>query len=303
MIMGTQAGKTEACELASERIIGLIENRIIPWHYAWTNGGLPQNMATRRPYKGVNAMLLHGMGYSSNYFLTYDQLVGLGGRVRANQEPNLVLCRTSAEFRDVEPDEWEPPRRKHLRHRHVFNVCQCDGLPKDAMPPVARRHNPLQACANIVAMMPNAPEILDCFGDPYYHPFQDTVYASEEAFETGEEYYAGVFRELVHSTGHEKRLDREGLFGMREYSASDYTMEELVAEIGACMLASFAGIQIEPKVYDGEYAHEWVQRFRKDSEFVVRACAKAQAAAEYVLGLRGRRLNLADCAAVKTLRP
>lgn len=293
--MGTQARKADAYDLASERIIGLIENRIVPWHYAWTNGGLPQNMVTRRPYRGVNAMLLHGMGYSANYFLTYDQLVQLGGKAKANQEPNIVVYRNSAEARGVDPDESEASSCKPLRHRHVFNVCQCEGLPKGAIPPVARRHNPLQACANIVAMMPNAPEIRDDFGDSYYHPFQDAVYASESSYETEEEYYAGVFRELVHSTGHEKRLGREELFGMREYSASDYTMEELVAEIGSCMLASFAGIQIEPKVYEEEYAREWVQRFRKDPKFVVRACTKAQKAAEYVLGIGERNFAAPNC--------
>lgn len=300
--MGTQARKADAYGLASERIIGLIENRIVPWHYAWTNGGLPQNMVTRRPYRGVNAMLLHGVGYSSNYFLTYDQLVVLGGRIKKGQEPNLVVYREPLGIQGIDTDEGEATNCLTLRYRHVFNVCQCEGLPKGAIPPVARRHNPFQACANIVAMMPNAPEMRHDFSDSYYQPFQDIVYASESSYETAEEYYAGLFRELVHSTGHEKRLGREGLFGMREYSASDYTMEELVGEIGGCMLASFAGIQVEPKVYEEEYAREWVQRFRKDPKFVVHACAKAQVAVEYVLGLADSSVDPTNCAALETAK-
>jgi antirestriction protein ArdC len=70
-------------------------------------------------------------------------------------------------------------------------------------------------------------------------------------FESADAYYSRLYHGLIHSTGHESRLNRlePALFG-----TDPYAREELVPEMGAAMLAGTAGL--EPR-YDIE---GWLRR-------------------------------------------
>ncbi len=57
-----------------------------------------------------------------------------------------------------------------------------------------------------------------------------------------ESYYATLFHELVHSTGHSTRLDRGLDTDPSPFGSADYSKEEPVAEMGAAFLAAAAGI-------------------------------------------------------------
>ncbi len=77
-------------------------------------------------------------------------------------------------------------------------------------------------------------------GRCYYRQATDTVSMTiREAFRSAEGYYGYVFHELTHSTGHEKRLDRDlkGGFGSERYSR-----EELIAELGGAFLCAHCHI-------------------------------------------------------------
>lgn len=274
-------------QVITDRFIELIESEVIPWHQVWTEGGIPQNLVTRKTYRGVNLLLLSAANYASNYFLTYRQLQELGGRVKKGCKPHLVVYwRQPVTPSKDDADADTKAQYPSMQYRQVYNVSQCEGIPKEAIPRTARRNNPLRACENIVRMMPNAPEINSDLADAYYHPFQDTVYVPDiNSCARWEDYYASLFHELVHSTGHENRLYRDGLYEMREYSQSDYTMEELVAEIGACFLKSFAGIKAREIPFDAAYAKAWVQKLRKDPKFIITAATRAQKAMDYILSV------------------
>lgn len=271
----------------TDRFIELIENGVIPWHRVWTRGGMPQNLVTRKPYRGVNLLLLTAADCASNCFLTYRQLEALGGRAKKGCVPHLVAYwRQPAMPGADDADAETGPLYPSLQYRRVYNVSQCEGIPKGMVPRTARRNDAINACENIVRMMPNRPQVYSDVADAYYQPFHDTVYVpGMDGYADKEGYYADLFRELVHSTGHEGRLNRDGLLGMREYSQSGYTMEELVAEIGACFLKSFAGISAKEAPFDEAYAKAWVQQLRRDPRFIVAAAARAQKAVDYILGV------------------
>ena len=55
------------------------------------------------------------------------------------------------------------------------------------------------------------------------------------------EYYGTAFHEMVHSTGHMKRLNR--LDATAFFGSDAYSKEELVAEIGAAALVNRAGLE------------------------------------------------------------
>ena len=62
-----------------------------------------------------------------------------------------------------------------------------------------------------------------------------------ERFEARNGYYATVFHELTHATGHSSRLDRKLDTKRAAFGSGDYSREELVAEMGSAFLCGEAG--------------------------------------------------------------
>jgi antirestriction protein ArdC len=95
-------------------------------------------------------------------------------------------------------------------------------------------------------------------------------------------YYSTIFHELVHSTGHESRLNRT--FGAR-FGDELYSKEELVAEMGAAFLCAIAEIANEHTDRNTTaYIQNWIARLEADNRLIVHAAANAQRAADLILG-------------------
>jgi antirestriction protein ArdC len=91
--------------------------------------------------------------------------------------------------------------------------------------------------------MSNSPAIEHREARAYYRPSTDTVNMPQRGlFPKAEHYYSVLFHELTHSTGHLSRLNRETLRDMLTFGDTNYSKEELVAEMGAAYLCGAAGI-------------------------------------------------------------
>src|SRR5262249_40590541 len=98
----------------------------IPWQKPWQGAELaPQNLVSRKAYRGVNVFLLHSMSYTSPYWLTFKQAQELGGHVRKGEKACPVVF---WKWLDVER-EGEKERVPFLRYYSVFNVAQGRGCP------------------------------------------------------------------------------------------------------------------------------------------------------------------------------
>ena len=79
------------------RIVAALERGVAPWVRPWSNGvdTLPINACTRRPYRGINVVLLameaQAQGYVLNRWLTYRQAAELGGQVRQGERGTHVV--------------------------------------------------------------------------------------------------------------------------------------------------------------------------------------------------------------------
>src|SRR5579859_7163802 len=207
--------------IVTEKIINLLESGIVPWRKPWISTGLPRNLVSKKPYKGVNYFLLSATKYVSPFWLTYRQARELGGHVRKGEESTIVIfwkvedSKRSNEDLEVEETDDKNRRRFLLRYYRVFNLEQCE-LPQavlDKLPKVKmQEHTPIRACAEIIGCMPNAPEIQHTGSKAFYSALTDRVtLPPPELFTSPEEYYASGFHELIHSTGHQKRLSRESI--------------------------------------------------------------------------------------------
>jgi len=281
--------KDAVYQVITDRVIALLEQGTVPWHKPWRGGDmLPQNLVSRRPYRGVNVFLLHAMSYQSQFWLTFKQAQAMGGNVRKGEHACPVVF---WKWLDVD-DASEPTGKRRLpllRYYSVFNVAQCERVTAPAIEGTDRPHNPIETAERIVAAMPRRPAIRHGLDRAFYSPAADSVgMPLPERFDTAENYYNVLFHELTHSTGHESRLNRKGVNGSdgqwSAFGSTPYASEELVAEMGAAFLSGQAGIVERTLDNSAAYVASWLQRLKHDSRLVVLAAAQAQKAADFILG-------------------
>src|SRR5215217_2055552 len=78
-------------QMVTDRIIDALKNGTVPWQKPWRESGLPRNAITDRPYRGINMLLLHSLGYEQNLFLTYNQVnKELNGTIKQGEHGHIV---------------------------------------------------------------------------------------------------------------------------------------------------------------------------------------------------------------------
>ena len=276
--------------LVTNRIIHFLEQGIIPWKRTWSDKGLPRNVFTGQEFRGVNVWLLNAHSYEENTFLTFEQVKKLGGNVRRNETGHLVTHWVWNDDNSLNIKENGSPPKKipSLRYYQVFNVAQCFDIPEWYTPLiVTHQHNPIELCESVIETMPRLPEIRHLGDEAYYHPFFDLVNMPNMArfFET-ETYYATLFHQLIHSTGHKSRLHRKEIDMVLPDKIGKFSTEELTAQMGACYLNSFCGIDEWRFENRFECIDGWLKQLRNDKRLVVYASTQAQLAVENILNLK-----------------
>lgn len=119
-----------------------------------------------------------------------------------------------------------------------------------------------------------------------YLPSTDTIrIAAPERFETRESYYATLFHELSHSTGHKSRLNRDLGEEVSPFGSPDYSKEELVAEMGSAFLCAASGISPPTIEQSAAYIDGWRKKLKDERRLVVQAAGQGQRAADHILGV------------------
>jgi antirestriction protein ArdC len=268
-------------ERITERIVGLLEQGTVPWHKPWSvTTGLPRNLVTKKPYRGINPFLLMSMGYESPHWLTFRQAIQLGGTVKKGEKACPVVFWKPLQVTDKESGEVE--KIPLLRLYYVFNVAQCEGLKN--VPTTEVDTFAVTEAAEIVAKMPQPPVIKHGMVQAYYSPPNDIVGLPEQKrFDTEDAYHATLFHELVHSTGHEKRLKRQSITERNGFGSDPYCKEELIAELGSAFLCGHAGIVERTIDNSAAYLEGWLTQLKQDKTLIVYAAAQAQKAADFIL--------------------
>lgn len=283
--------KPDVYQMITDRIIERLESGIIPWKQPWKEAGLPQNLISGKPYTGINVLLLASLGYTRNYFLTFKQIKDLKGSVKKGEKSIPVVFWKWSEKED--PQTKEMKKVSMIRYYTVFNVDQCSGLPEERIPVIENdgelEMGELEA---IINDMPKRPPILHKENEAYYHPIKDFINMPKmNNFKNPESYWGTLFHELIHSTGHSTRLNRKEIVEKASFGTEPYSMEELVAEIGACFLKSYCGIDTKDFDNNVAYIQHWLKRLRDDKRLIIYASAKAVRAVDYILNLQSSELS------------
>ena len=274
------------------RIIAVLEQGAAPWVKPWSTGidTLPMNAGSRRPYRGINTLLLgieaSTYGYPLNRWLTYRQASELGGQVRRGERGTAVVLwrlRKLAATANVypEPDVTDLHERviPLLRAFTVFNVAQVDGLPA-AMQAVETHPWEPEARAEELLLMSGA-TIRHGGSRAFLRPGDDEIHPPPpRAFPDTGRYYATALHELTHWTSQPGRCNRQ--LGQR-FGDDAYAAEELIAEMGAAFLC--AHCRIDGELHHADYLASWLKVLRQDKRAIFVAATRAQQAADYLLRL------------------
>jgi antirestriction protein ArdC len=291
--------KQDIYQQVTDRIISQLEQGTIPWKSPYfSKVGFPRNFSTSRAYQGINVFLLGSLRYTSPYFLTFIQAKELGGHVRKGERGSLVVkygTYTKDDEQAATAGE-EAETRRFLKTYTVFHASQIEGIefPQPENLPELSITEKTARAREIVASMPNAPDIREGNAVPCYRPKTDSVHMPERGFFDSEEaYYSTLFHELAHSTGHASRLARASLLENKGIDAEGtarktYAEEELVAEMGASFLNAHAGIMEEEISNSAAYLQSWIDALKgKDAKsWIIRAASQAQKAANYILNIQ-----------------
>ena len=272
--------------MVTNLIIQRLEAGVVPWHMPWkTAGGFPRNLVSKKTYRGFNFWYLLSFGFERPYFLTFNQVQDMGATIRKGCKSFQVVFWKMVESRE-DPTKKVP----YLRYYRVFHVDDIEGIDPKKLPETGNHDHdfdPIGTCDRLVEEWTDSPVIEQ--GKPYacYIPSLDKVeIPSPRTFFKDEEYYSALFHELVHSTGHRKRLDRFSKFPNHTFGSKDYSQEELVAEMGAAYLCAVAGIENETIDNSAAYIQGWLSKLKNDNKFVLQAASYAQLATDYILGIK-----------------
>jgi antirestriction protein ArdC len=324
-------------EKVTDTLIGLIEDGTLPWRTRWSNVRprrqraqkpllvpdrrllLPLSLSSRKPYRGVNVLILWAaavkLRYASPYWGTLRAWNQLDCRVKAGEKATHIV--RWIEKAEVDPETGEEEETAFPVSHAVFNVAQVQG-PEDTMAKFGGNEPPLAMVkqsqpqveqtsereswepAEKVVMVLN-PKLRWGGGRAYYSPRQDSIRMPERArFETQAGLYSVLMHEVGHWTGHPKRLDRELTGGV---DTPEYWFEELVAELSACFVLAALVLpdRIEELPNAASYLKHYLDLLHDDRRKLVKAASLAQKAADFILsggtvtpGARRRRAGSAQ---------
>ncbi len=272
-----------AYDVVTDRVLALLERGTVPWRRPWSTAvDAPRNLQGRR-YQGINIWLLGGQGYGSPYWLTWKHIHEHDGRVVKGERSTPVVFWKQIE---VGEEDGETRRVPIARLYNVWNLEQCQGIeaPDEAEAQHRTPVEPLVAAERIVNGMPDPPTIRVAGLRAFYQPPADLVqvpFASR--FKSEEEWYAVLFHELGHATGHEKRLHRPDVMRREELGPIDLSREELVAEFTSSYLCAEAGIEPATIENSAAYIENWAHVLKNDRRALVVAAGAAQRAADHIL--------------------
>ena len=268
----------------TNRIVSEMESGLIPWQKPWVASGGCVSYATGKPYSLLNQMLLGRPGE----YATFKQIQQAGGYVKKGQKASMVVF-----WKWIEQEDEETGEKKEipfLRYYSVFHIDQCEGLKAKHSKPLPQTANADQKAESIICdyLRTSGVKLNHEAGDrAFYRPATDSITLPLLAqFKETAEYYSTAFHELIHSTGHAKRLNR--IAATAFFGSEAYSKEELVAEIGASALVNAAGLETAESFRNNSaYVQNWLQVLKSDKRFIVSASGKAEKAVALILGSAG----------------
>jgi antirestriction protein ArdC len=279
-------------QIVADRIIEALEKNIVPWKNPYI-GISHQNFLSKRPYSGINRMLLNIASteheYPSPYWLTWTQISQKGWTLKKGSKSAIVTFWSPIEKVDK---ETEGSKSEYiLRYYKVYNASQVNEISNEEISfiPKIISDDVIFKLLEKYCSLENITIKYAADGTSHYNLVTDSITLAPV------EDYAKVItfaHECIHSTGHSKRLNRfkdqkmesevekiaEGL----KDECVNIPREELTAEIGTIILCDLLNAPYN-FTYSASYINNWLKFLRNKKSVIFYASSQAQKAVDYIL--------------------
>ena len=284
--------KKELYQQVTAGLIEQMEQGVAIWQQPWvvSKAYQPQNGFSQRLYNGFNRIYLGWMqesfGSNDPRWYTFNNVKDLGFKVRKGSKSTIVVYNAPAvSEKENDNGEVETYTWWNMRFYKVFHASQVEGLPEYDVEVEA----PLQPDSDedypgiqhmVEWCKTNLFDVQHGSDRAYYTPAHDSITLPDpDMFKRLSWYAQTLAHEIVHATGHEKRLNRLDKCG---YGTDSYAKEELVAEFGAAMLCGSLDIPADME-QSASYLKSWAQRCKDDPSLLVSAANMAEKAVDFVM--------------------
>jgi antirestriction protein ArdC len=299
----TATDKRDVYSRVTAQIINAIEQGVGTWRMPWHTSGRyafsPINVASKKPYRGINTVCLwaaaQAKGYERGEWATYQQWQDKGAQVRKGEKATLVVFwKFANDASESQEDGTESGRSRLLftRGYSVFNAAQVDGYTPKA-----------DADATMPERIALAEAFFGAIGADLRHGGNQAFYSLATdhiqmppfgAFAENVSYYSTLAHEHTHWTATAARCDRQ--LGKR-FGDNAYAAEELIAELGAAFTCAHLGLSTEPREDHAQYLASWLRVLKADSKAIFTAASKAQHATDWMIARAGEAVRTTEVAA------
>lgn len=290
--------RTDIYTEITNKILEYIEKGVLPWRQPWANLGIGSHNKgyishrSGAKYSFLNCLMLGLAGKQPGEFLTFKQAKEAGGTIKKGSKSARIYFYSIIEKKGEDENGEEIVIGKYpvLKGYNVFSLADCEGVkpnwgdketpdPNDNTP----EEDKPQQIVNAYLENGGPTFRIRQIDTPIYDIAEDTVTVPTiRQHNTEGDFWCTTFHELAHSTGHPDRLNRK-----KSKDISDYSREELVAELTSAMLCGVAGIRTNDMTQaSAAYIKGWWDYLKQNKRDFVIAAAQAEKAANYILGDR-----------------
>lgn len=267
----------------------------LPWRKRWN--GVNINGITGCEYKGVNQLLLSLVSANEQYddprWFTYVQVKKEGYKLKNAKNKGVPIefwsiydCKNKKKisFSEYEKIIKENPEEKYnyrviCKCTYVYNAAHVEGIPEIQKNNTMRDVVVPKYISNLIKNL--GVKYSEQGNRAFYRPSTDEiVLPSKEKFIDKYSYYATQLHEICHSTGNQKRLNRNLCNG----DSKDYAREELIAEISSSFLMQKLDVDIKAEHYDNHksYVQSWIQILEDKNSELFKAIAESNIVCDYI---------------------
>ena len=315
--MGSKMSPKERKKLFEEQIaakfLSVLTLKGARWTKEWKGPSMaPFNGISNKKYRGINRFFLALIAMSYKYddprWFTFNQIADFKGTYHkgtkwhlkegskavyveyyypydTKEKKNLTWDEYYKLIRDDGRDEADFYLK--AKYSAVYNACQIEGIDPYVDNLKTYETKPNETVIELARKMQVA-LAFDGGDRAYYSAREDKIHLPKAEYFYSSEAWAGTaLHEEVHSSGAAKRLNRPGI--VNRYDDESYAYEELIAEIGSCLLCYSLGIEESEKNIENHQAYvaSWIKEIKEKPQALANAIKEAQKAVDYMTSLLG----------------
>lgn len=280
-----------------DNLVEQLQNNPNKWHNSFINKNMPTNAVTGKHYNSTNFFNLNWVANSNNFaqnlWASYLDWHKIGAKIIKGETHKAKVLYYGTFKKENEKTNKEDVI-PFLKATPVFNIAQVDLSECKIKFDNSDNVNKVISIQEIDNFVNDTGVEIKHSNDGrcYYAKTTDYIHMTnkENFIKTsyGDEtsnYYSVLFHELIHSTGHNQRLDRfkDNDKKFKDNAQQSYAFEELIAECGAIMLCQKFNLEKTIRVDHALYIKSWIQALKNDVKFLTSSLTRAYKATDYLL--------------------